>query len=123
MDLGTAYGKWLDVPLCRFQLIVALDYSRWFSRQRLVRFSRQRLVRRTVARVIDRRLVCSGNRESLRGRLSRDSIIVWHFQSFKPKQQRIRRWCKDPATPPVVRLTSSRQTEAWLVELRRLSTP
>jgi adenylate kinase family enzyme len=35
--LDTAYAKWLDVALERAQLIVALDYPRWFSLQRLVR--------------------------------------------------------------------------------------
>ena len=28
--LDTAYGNWIDVPLSRVQLIVALDYPRWF---------------------------------------------------------------------------------------------
>jgi len=108
--LDTAYGKWLDVPLGYAQLIVALDYPRWFSLQRLVR--------RTVTRLFDRRLICNGNRESLRGLFSRDAIIIWHFRSFNRKRQRIRRWSNDPAAPPVVRLTSSRQTEEWLSGLR-----
>lgn len=108
--LDTAYGMWVDVPLGRAQLIVALDYPRWFSLQRLVR--------RTVTRVIGRRVVCNGNRESWREVLSRDSIIAWHFQSFGRKRQRIRRWAGDPAGPPVLRLTSSRQAEQWLSGLR-----
>lgn len=104
--LDTAYGKWLEVPLSRAELIVALDYPRWFSLQRLLR--------RTIARALDRRLVCNGNRESLRQALSRDSILMWHFQSFRRKRRRIRQWCDDPAVPPVVHLTSWRQTESWL---------
>ncbi|MCA1674907.1 MAG: adenylate kinase [Actinobacteria bacterium] len=109
--LDTAYGTWLDLPLARTELIVALDYPRWFSLQRLVR--------RTIARVLDRTLVCNGNQESLRGTFSRDSIVLWHFKSFKRKRQRIRRWCNDPTRPPVVRLTSSRQTKTWLAEFIR----
>jgi len=35
--LDTAYGAWLDIPLANVELIVALDYPRWFSLQRLVR--------------------------------------------------------------------------------------
>jgi hypothetical protein len=108
--LDTAYGKWLDLPLRYTQLIIALDYPRWFSLQRLVR--------RTVTRLFDRRLICNGNRESLRGLFSRDAIIVWHFRSFNRKRQRILRWCSDPAAPPVLRFTSSRQTEEWLSGLR-----
>ena len=108
--LDTAYGKWLDVPLGQAQLIVALDYPRWFSLQRLVR--------RTVTRLFDRRLICNGNRESLGGLFSRDTIILWHFRSFNRKRQRIRQWSNDPAAPPVLRFTSSRQTKEWLSGLR-----
>ena len=108
--LDTAYGAWLDLPLGHAQLIVALDYPRWFSLQRLVR--------RTVTRVFRRRLVCNGNRESWRGLVSRDSIIVWHFRSFSRKRQRIRRWSGDPAGPPVLRFTSARRAEQWLTGLR-----
>jgi hypothetical protein len=92
-------------------LIVALDYPRWFSLQRLVR--------RTAVRVFDGRMVCNGNRESWRGLFSRDALIVWHFKSFSRKRERIRRWAADPTAPPVLRFTSSRQTEQWLSELRK----
>jgi adenylate kinase family enzyme len=108
--LDTAYGKWLDVPLGHAQLIVALDYPRWFSLQRLVR--------RTVIRLFDRRLICNGNRESLRGLFARDTIILWHFRSFNRKRQRIRQWSNDPVAPPVLRFTSSHQTEEWMRGLR-----
>jgi adenylate kinase family enzyme len=104
--LDTAYGAWLDEPLQRVELIVALDYPRWFSLQRLVR--------RTVARVVDGRLVCNGNRETLRLLVSRDSILAWHFRSYRHKRERIRSWSSDPAAPPVHRLTSARQTDRWL---------
>jgi adenylate kinase family enzyme len=106
--LDTAYGKWLDEPLGRAELIVALDYKRWFSLQRLVR--------RTLARLIDGRLICNGNRETLREIVSMDSIIVWHFKSFRRKRRRIRQWMTDPSAPPVQRLTSARRTEQWLRE-------
>lgn len=76
------------VPLSRAELIVALDYPRWFSPQRLLR--------RTTTRALDQRLTCNGNRKSLRLALSRDSIVVWHFQSFRRKRRRIRRCAKRP---------------------------
>jgi adenylate kinase family enzyme len=107
--LDTAYGTWVDVPLEHAQLVVALDYPRWFSLQRLIR--------RTISRLFDRQPICNGNRESLRGLFSRDAIIVWHFKSFTRKRQRIRQWSEDPAAPPVLRLTSSIQTEQWLAGL------
>ncbi len=104
--LDTAYSTWLDEPLGRAELIVALDYPRWFSLQRLVR--------RTLACLISGRLICNGNRETLRTVVSRDSIIVWHFRSFGRKRERIRRWLSDPTAPLVCRLTSARQTREWL---------
>ena len=96
--LDTAYGVWLDIPLARVEVIVALDFPRWLSLFRLIR--------RSVARAIDRQPVCNGNRESFRLLLSRDSIIVWHFRSFDRKRLRIRAWESDPTGPVVIRLTS-----------------
>jgi hypothetical protein len=37
--LDTAYGAWLDVVLPRVDLVVGLDYPRWFSLQRVFRRS------------------------------------------------------------------------------------
>lgn len=107
--LDTAYGKWLDIPLPRVQLIVALDYPRWISLGWLVR--------RTLARALGRREICNGNTESLRQAFSRDSIVVWHFRSFARKRARIRAWAADPSGPAVVRLTSPRATRQWLTSL------
>jgi adenylate kinase family enzyme len=104
--LDTAYATWLDIPLARADLIVALDYPRWLSLFRLTR--------RTVVRAFDGRAVCNGNRESFRHALSRDSIIVWHFRSFSRKRRRIRAWENEPPTPKVIRLTSPQQAENWL---------
>jgi len=106
--LDTAYGKWLDIPLSRADMIVALDLPRWLSLQRLVR--------RTVARVVDGRAVCNGNRETLRHVFSRDSIILWHFRSFSRKRRRIRNWESDSAHPDVVRLASQRAVDEWVEE-------
>jgi adenylate kinase family enzyme len=104
--LDTAYGKWLDVPMARTELIVGLDYPRWLSLQRLLR--------RTVARAIDHKPICNGNTESLRFAFTRDWIIYWHFRSFSRKRRRMRAWAADPAAPPTVLLRSPRQTRRWL---------
>ena len=109
--LDTAYGSWLDIPLGRVELIVALDFPRIVS---LVR-----LTRRTIARSLDGRRICNGNRESFRHAVSRDSIILWHFKSFRRKRHRIRAWASDPSAPEVVRLTSPRQAEHWLARTSR----
>jgi adenylate kinase family enzyme len=111
--LDTAYSRWLEVPLARVELIVALDYPRWFSLQRLVR--------RTVARVIDKRPVCNGNTETLRQMLSRDSIIAWHFRSFRKKRERIARWARQGPPrgdgPHVARFTAARDLQQWIDSL------
>jgi adenylate kinase family enzyme len=107
--LDTAYGAWLDIPLARVELIVALDYPRWLSLSRLIR--------RSIARAIDGRPICNGNRESFRHLFSRDSIVVWHFKSFSRKRRRMRAWEADPNMPAVVRLTSPRQIARWLAAL------
>ena len=107
--LDTAYGSWLDLPLSRAELIVALDFPRWLSLSRLIR--------RSVARAVDGRPICNGNRESFRHLLSRDSIVAWHFRSFSRKRGRMRMWEDHPDAPAVVRFTRPGQVERWLGEI------
>jgi hypothetical protein len=104
--LDTAYGRWLEIPLARAELIVALDFPRWLSLFRLIR--------RSVARSVDGKPICNGNHESFRHLLSADSIVVWHFKSFSRKRTRIRAWEADPHGPAVVRFSRPGQVEAWL---------
>lgn len=107
--LDTAYSNWLDLVLPRVELIVALDYPRWISLGRLLR--------RTVARAMDKRYICNGNQESFRLAFSRESIVVWHFKSFRSKRARIRGWAAEPPGARVVVLRSPRATERWLAGL------
>ncbi|CAA9212017.1 MAG: hypothetical protein AVDCRST_MAG10-172 [uncultured Acidimicrobiales bacterium] len=107
--LDTAYGRWRDIPFARAELIVALDYPRLISLQRLVR--------RTISRCRKRSLICNGNTESLRRAVSRESIVRWHFHSFRRKRNRIAGWMAQEGGPKVLRMTRPRQTEAWLEEL------
>ena len=107
--LDAAYSQWLDIPMARVELIVALDYPRWLSLARLVR--------RSVRRVVRRELACNGNRETLRQLLGPDSIVRWHFESFSSKRERIRGWVTNPPGPDVVWLRSPRETTRWLATL------
>ncbi len=102
--LDTAYGKWLEIPMGRAELIVALDYPRWCSLFRLLR--------RTFARAKDGAPVCNGNRETWSQAFSSKSIVLWHFQSFARKRARIREW--QASDLPIVVHHSSRETEKWL---------
>jgi adenylate kinase family enzyme len=108
--LDTAYGRWLDIPLARVELIVALDFPRWLSLLRLTR--------RSIGRAVDGKPICNGNRESFRHLFSRDSIIGWHFKSFGRKRRRIREWKADQGGPEVARLASPREVEEWLATQR-----
>lgn len=108
--LDAAYNKWLDVPMARVELIVALDYSRWRSLARLIR--------RTLIRAIDRKQICNGNTETFRQAFSRDSIIGWHFKSFARKRARVKAWLADPTGPEVVRLGSPSAARRWLANLQ-----
>jgi adenylate kinase family enzyme len=108
--LDAAYGSWLEIPLSRAPVVVALDYPRWLSWQRVVRRTLRRLVRQTP--------MCNGNYETLRRMLSpRDSIIGWHAKSFASKRSRMRTWAADPAGPAVLLLTSPRATRTFLAGL------
>lgn len=107
--LDTAYGKWIDLPLDRAELIVALDFPRWISLGRLIK--------RTLMRATDGQLVCNGNRESWRLMFSRDSILLWHFRSFRRKRERIRAWQAGAVSAHVLRFTHPNDVEAWLASL------
>lgn len=107
--LDSAYGAWLDLVLPRVELVVALDYPRWFSLQRLVR--------RTVRGAWTKEPRCNGNVESWRNMVGDDSILRWHFRSFARKRDRLRSWAASPDGPPVLVLRSSRELEAWIGSL------
>jgi adenylate kinase family enzyme len=104
--LDTAYSAWVDIPLATADLVVGLDFPRWISLGRLLRRSLVRLIRRTS--------VCNGNVESIGALLSKDSIVVWHFKSFKRKQQRMRRWQADPGQPRVLLFRTPKAVASWL---------
>ncbi|MDQ1746279.1 MAG: hypothetical protein QOD07_542 [Frankiaceae bacterium] len=104
--VDSAYSKWLDLPLARADVIVALDYPRWVSLWRVTR--------RSLLRAIDRRPICGGNVETWRRLVSRDSMIHWHFHSFARKRARIRAWVANPPGPQVVLLSSPQQARKWL---------
>lgn len=113
--LDTAYGQWKDVIVPRAQLVVALDYPRHVSLRRLLK--------RTMARTVTRERVCNGNVESIRQVLSADSIILWHFRSFRRKRRRIAQMLDDPEGPTVVRLASPEQTRRWVADVERQGLP
>lgn len=108
--IDAGYAAWLDIPLARTDLIVGLDLSR--------RRSWGRLARRTVTRIRRGTPICNGNRETWRNSvLTRESLLLLHFRSYKRKQRRMRRWHADPAAPPTVLLRTPAEVERWLAGL------
>lgn len=107
--LDSAYGKWVDLVMERAQVMVALDYPRWLSLARLLR--------RTGRRWVTQEQTCNGNTESARQILSRDSIIAWHFRSYRRKTDRIRQWESQPDGIPVLRLRHPRELQTLLTRL------
>ena len=108
--LDSAYGRWRDIVLARAELVVALDYPRWLSLGRLVT--------RSLRRALTGQLVCNGNTESLGRLFAKDSIIRWHFQSFRRKRWAIENMQADPEMPAVVVFHHPRDLEAWLSQIR-----
>lgn len=107
--LDTVYSTSLDIVLPRVELIVGLDYPRWFSLQRLLR--------RSVRRAATKEPVCNGNTESWRLLASKDSILRWHFQSFARKRRRMRQWAAAPDGPPVLPIRRPRDLTRFITGL------
>jgi adenylate kinase family enzyme len=103
------YGAWIDLPLARADLIVALDYPRLLSLTRLLR--------RCFVNLVTRRTLCNGNTESMRNLLARDSIVWWHFTSYRRKRRRMRAWLADPDAPPVLLFSRPHDATAWVKSL------
>jgi adenylate kinase family enzyme len=104
--LDSAYGPWRDLAYERAELIVALDHPRLVSLLRLLR--------RTRARIVDRQAICNGNQESWRTVFARDSLVVWHFTSFRRKRDEMRRWEAVASGPPVIRLRGPADARAFI---------
>ena len=107
--LDSAYGVWRDVVLPRAELVVGLDYPRWLSLARLVR--------RSLRRALTREPVCNGNHETLARLFAEDSILRWHFRSFRRKRLVMRGLQADPEMPPAILFRHPRHFAAWLAQL------
>ena len=72
-----------------------------------------------LARVVDKKQICNGNVETVRGTLSRDSIIAWHFRSFRRKHKRMHAWVsRPPGRARVLRFTRAADLDRWIETLR-----
>ena len=104
--LDSAYGAWRHLVVERADLVVALDFARLVSLGRLLR--------RTGARIVDGREICNGNHESWRTVFARDSLVMWHFTSFRRKREEMRAWEAAASGPRVIRLRKPAHARSFL---------
>jgi adenylate kinase family enzyme len=104
--LDAAYPAWRHLAYERADVVIAMDYPRLISLTRVLR--------RTATRLRRREEICNGNYESWRRILSRDSLIVWHFTSFRSKRGEMRQWSEAATGPGVVHLRSPARARAFL---------
>lgn len=104
--VDSVYGLHNAYALARVDVVVALDYPRPISLARLLR--------RTWHRVRTREAVCNGNVETIGRVTSSDSIIAWHFRSWRSKRARMRTWHRNPLQPPVLLLRRPSDADALL---------
>lgn len=108
-----SYSKVRDVIWPHTQTLVALDYSppRIFWQ----------LLRRTFKRCWSQEPICNGNTETWgKSFLSRDSTLIWFFQTFRRRQRDIRAVIDNPAPYThlrILRFTHPKETEQWLTTL------
>ena len=110
--IDSVYRRHNVIALDRVDVIVALDYPRMVSLARLIQ--------RTARRIRTRELVCNGNIETLGRALGRDSIVRWHFRSWRSKRERMRAWHADEDVPPVMLLRRPRDARALLAAMREI---
>lgn len=106
------YSRMQDLFWPKADALIWLDYS--FCR------TLWQLLRRTFRRLMDGLDICNGNRESWRLFLSRKSILLWFFQSFKPLKKRYEDVFSQPQNMPharLIRLRSPRATDLWFSSL------
>jgi adenylate kinase family enzyme len=92
-------------------LIIWLDYP--------FRIALARILRRTFQRLLTKEELWNGNRESWRMTFSRDSIIVWFFQTYWKRRREIPRLFEPHIFPNAqkIRLRHPREAQKLLTEI------
>ena len=83
-----------------------------------------RVLARTARRLVTREEFLTGNRESLRMALSRDSVVRYSFETYRELRRDLPGWLSDPAFQhlKVVELRSRADVKSLLDHTRMLST-
>jgi hypothetical protein len=109
------YSKVRDIVWTRADTIVWLDYS--------LPLILWRLLRRTFRRLATGEELWAGNRQGMRILFSRNSIVLWALQTYRPLR---RTYAAIPGNPAwghltLVRLRSPRECAEWLARLTFLT--
>ncbi len=110
------YGKLQDIFWPRADTMIWLDYP--FV---LVFF---RLLRRSIRRIVDRQAICNGNFETWPKFLSKESVMIWLFQSFRRRKRENGRIFSNPDQYPhltLIRFQHPKETELWLKNIKNSS--
>ncbi|MGQ5522902.1 hypothetical protein ACUHMQ_06530 [Chitinimonas sp. PSY-7] len=102
------YSAVRDLYLPQTDLVIWLDYGFWRNLSRLLG--------RTVRRVGRAEPLWAGNREHLSKVLSRDSILLWFFQTYWRRRRELPQLLDEMAAQGVLvaRLHTPAALEAWL---------
>ncbi len=106
------YSAVRDLIWGRADTLIWLDYS--FA------FVLARLTRRTFKRIFTHEQLWHGNVETFAGQfLSKDSLFVWLLKTYPKRKREYSQAFADPQRSYLrrVRLTSARQTAAWLAQV------
>jgi adenylate kinase family enzyme len=98
----------VDTLWPRAEMVVWLDYPR--------RVVMARVVRRTLWRLLTRAELWNGNRETLRGLFSRDSIVLWAWNTHAGNRTKYGRLEQEFPSLRMVRVNHPRHVDALLRE-------
>jgi adenylate kinase family enzyme len=102
------YSKVRNIVWGRAQQVIWLDYS--FA---LIMY---RVISRTFWRITTRQKLWSGNRETIKGLISKDNIILWSFQTYFRRKRNYPVLFSLPEYShlEVIRLKTPKQAREWL---------
>ncbi|WP_231881681.1 P-loop NTPase family protein [Deinococcus puniceus] len=100
------YSKARDIGWARADTLVWLDYP-----GQVVFW---RLLTRTVRRTVSQEELWNGNRESLRGQFSRESVLPWFFRTHWKRRRETPQQIAQFPHLKVIRLRSPGAAEAWV---------
>jgi adenylate kinase family enzyme len=109
------YGSIKEITFARADTVAWLDYP--------FPLVLSRLIRRTTRRLMANETLWEHNHEKLRKVLSRDSIILWAFQTHWKHRRRYLDIAKDPEYShlAIIQLRSPRETDQFMQGLSRLA--